>query len=322
MTDDPSGPIRPAEKGLDRPGGTGKLAGHPVARIGFGAMQLPGPGVFGPPRDRAQALALLRRVADLGTNHIDTAQFYGPDVSNDLIHEALWPYPSDLVLVSKVGAQRDEKGGWLPAQRPEQLRAGVEANLRSLDVEQVGVVNLRLHSEGRGEGPSSDGVDLDSQLAEMEALRDEGKIGAIGVSNVSLDQLHQALPAGLACVQNAYSVLDRSSEPLLELCREHEIAWVPFFPLGSAFPWLPKVSEHPAVVVAAQALGATPAQVGLAWLLGHDPRVLLIPGTSSLEHLAENVAAGAVRLDAATVAVLDGLATTEDLGNQGTSRHQ
>jgi pyridoxine 4-dehydrogenase len=147
-----------------------------------------------------------------------------------------------------------------------------------------------------------------AKLAEMVALRDEGKIGGIGVSEVSILQLRLALPAGLACVQNAYSLLDGSSEPLLDLCREHGVAWVPFFPLGSAFSWLPKVTENPAVVAAATALGATPAQVGLAWLLGHDPHILLIPGTSSLDHLAENVAAGEVRLDAATVAVLDGLA--------------
>jgi aryl-alcohol dehydrogenase-like predicted oxidoreductase len=270
-------------------------------------MQLTGPGVFGPPRDRATALAVLRRVVDLGINHIDTAQFYGPDVANELIHEALFPYPEDLVLVSKVGARRDEKGGWGPAQRPEELRDGVEANLASLGVQQVGVVNLRLHSDPNEEG-HGDEVDFDSQLAEMVALRDEGKIGAVGLSNVSLDQLRQALPAGIACVQNAYSVLDRSSEPLLDICREHGIAWVPFFPLGSAFPWVPKVTEQPAVVAAAAALGVTPAQIGLAWLLGHDPHVLLIPGTSSLDHVAENVAAGEVGLSHETVAVLDGIA--------------
>jgi aryl-alcohol dehydrogenase-like predicted oxidoreductase len=296
------------EKERERPGGTAELAGRPVGRIGFGAMQLPGPGVFGPPRDRATALAVLRRAVDLGINHIDTAQYYGPDVSNDLIHEALFPYPEDLVLVSKVGAKRDDRGGWGPAQRPEQLRAGVEANLRSLELERVDVVNLRLHSDEHGDEGNNDEVDLDSQLAEMVALRDEGKIGAVGVSNVSLGQLRQALPAGLACVQNAYSLLDRSGEPLLDLCREHGLAWVPFFPLGSAFSWMPKVTEHPAVVAAAAALGATPAQVGLAWLLGHDPHIMLIPGTASLEHLAENVAAGEVRLGADTVTVMDGLA--------------
>ena len=292
------------------PGGTATLAGRQVARIGFGAMQLPGPGVWGPPRDRDLALAVLRRAVELGVNHIDTANFYGLGVANELIHAALHPYPQDLVLVSKVGAERDENGAWIPALRPEQLRAGVEANLRSLGVERVDVVNLRLPDTEGGSAQAADQrVDLDSQLAEMVALRDAGKIGAIGVSNATLDQLHQALPAGIACVQNSYSLLDRSGEPVLQACREHGIAWVPFFPLGSAFPGVPKVTEHPAVIAAAAALGAAPAQVGLAWLLAHDPRTALIPGTSSLAHLADNMATATVRLDPATMETLDGLAT-------------
>jgi aryl-alcohol dehydrogenase-like predicted oxidoreductase len=266
-------------------------------------MQLPGPGVFGPPRDRDLALAVLRRAVELGVNHIDTAQYYGPDVANELIHAALHPYPDDLVFVSKVGADRDAQGTWVPAQRPEQLRAGVENNLRSLEIEQLGAVNLRLLDAGHD--PDGEHVDLDSQLAEMIALRDEGKIAGIGVSNVTLEQLRHARPAGLACVQNAYSLLDRSAEALLDLCREDDIAWVPFFPLGSAFPGMPKVSEHPPVVTAARALGVTPAQVGLAWLLGHAPNILLIPGTSSLKHLVENLATGDVHLDAETMATLD-----------------
>jgi len=293
----------------DAPGGTALLAGRLVARIGFGAMQLPGPGVWGPPRDRSTALAVLHRAVELGVNHIDTAHYYGPGVANELIHTALHPHPASLVLVSKVGGERDAQGGWIPAQRPEQLRAGVEANLRSLAIERIDVVNLRLwDSEGGHETPDDQRVDLDSQLAEMVALRDEGKIGGIGVSNITINQLHQALPAGIACVQNAYSLIDRSSEPILELCREHNIAWVPFFPLGSAFPGVPKVTEHPAVIAAAAARGAIPAQVGLAWLLAHDPHVLLIPGTSSPAHLAENMATAHVYLDAGTMAVLDGLA--------------
>src|SRR4051812_33449726 len=219
---------------LAPPGGTALLGGREIARIGFGAMQLPGPGVLGPPRDRETALAVLRRAVELGVNHIDTAQYYGPDVANELIHAALHPYPDDLVLVSKVGADRDADGRWLPSQRPEQLRAGVEANLHSLEVEQIGVVNLRL-LDADHEGASGT-VDLEHQLAEMIALRDEGKIGGIGISNVTIEQLRQARPAGLACVQNAYSLLDRTGEPLLDLCREDDIAWVPYFPLGSAFP--------------------------------------------------------------------------------------
>jgi pyridoxine 4-dehydrogenase len=290
---------------IHQPGGVASLAGRSVARIGFGAMQLPGPGVSGPPRDRNTALAVLRRAVELGVNHIDTAQFYGPDVANELIHTALYPYPEDLVLVSKVGAERGANGGWIPAQRPEQLRAGVEANLRSLGVEQVHVVNLRLLDAEEGRGGS---VDLDSQLAEMAALREEGKIGGIGISYATIDQLQQALPSGIVCVQNAYSLLDRSSEPLLDLCRQHNVAWVPFFPLGSAFPGVAKVTEHPAVLAAASALGATPAQIGLAWLLAHHDHTLLIPGTSSLGHLNENMATADVHLDPETMAVLDGLA--------------
>jgi len=280
------------------------LAGRPVARIGYGAMQLPGRGVLGPPRDRAAALALLRRAVELGVNHIDTAQYYGPDVANELIHAALHPYPEDLVLVTKVGAERDRQGRWISAQRPHELRAGVEANLRSLEVERIDVVNLRLAGDG------APGVDLDSQLAEMIALRAEGKIGGIGISSVSVGQLRQALPAGIACVQNAYNLLDRADEPLLELCSAKDIAWVPYFPLGSAFAGAAKVTEHPAVVAAAAAQGATPAQVCLAWLLGHDPHILLIPGTTSLKHLNENVATADVFLDADTTAQLDRLAAT------------
>lgn len=291
------------------PGGTATLAGREVARIGFGAMQLPGPGVWGPPRDRDTALAVLRRAVELGVNHIDTAQFYGNGVANELIRAALHPYPENLVLVSKVGAERDADGGWIPAQRPGQLRAGVEANLRTLGVEQIDVVNLRLVDELPGGHPLPDDqkADLDSQLAEMAALRDEGKIGGIGISTVTIGQLRHALPAGLACVQNAYSLLDRSGEPLLDLCREHGVAWVPYFPLGSAFPGIPKVSEHRAVTEAAAALGATPAQVGLAWLLAHDPGTLLIPGTSSLGHLEDNIATANVRLGPGTMNILNSL---------------
>ncbi len=292
------------------PGGMAVLAGHQVARIGFGAMQLPGPGVWGPPRDRNAVLSVLRRAVELGVNHIDTAQFYGNGISNELIYTALHPYPENLVLVSKVGAERDENGGWIPAQHPKQLRAGVEANLRSLHVEQVDVVNLRV-TETYPDGtpfPAEQRSDLDDQLAEMTRLRDEGKIGGIGFSNVTLEQLEQALPAGIACVQNAYSVLDRSSEPLLNLCKEHEIAWVPFFPLGSAFPGIAKVSEAQEVINIASKLKATPAQVGLAWLLAHAPNILLIPGTSNLEHLDENVAAGDVHLGQESMNILNRLA--------------
>jgi pyridoxine 4-dehydrogenase len=280
------------------------LLGRPVRRIGFGAMQLPGHGVFGPPRDREEALAVLRRAVELGVNHIDTAQYYGPDVANELIHEALYPYPDDLVLVSKVGAARQGDGGWIPAQRPEQLRQGVEANLRCLEVERVDVVNLRLMGDGEGEpGPP---VAFEEQLATMVELREEGKIGGVGLSNVTLEQLKAGLAhTRIACVQNQMSLVQRDAEPLLELCRDSDIPFVPFFPMGSAFPGMPKVTEQPAVREVADRLEAIPAQVGLAWLLAHSPNVLLIPGTSSLAHLEENLAAGHVELDGQALAQLE-----------------
>ena len=292
-----------------RPGGAAGLAGHEISRIGFGAMQLPGPGVWGPPRDRALALAVLRRAVERGINHIDTAQFYGDGVSNELIRAALHPYPRNLVLVSKVGARRDAKGAWLPAQDPASLRRGVEANLRTLGVDHLAVVNLRVMDAFRDGAPVPEDqkAEFDDQLAEMIAMRDEGKIGAIGLSNVSRDQLLHALPAGIACVQNAYSLLDRPAEPLLEICLRAGIAWVPFFPLGSAFPGKPKVTAHPHVIETALRLGATPAQVGLAWLLAHAPNILLIPGTSDPGHLDENIAAGEISLDGDTMKLLDGL---------------
>ncbi|MEO5711584.1 MAG: oxidoreductase [Nocardioidaceae bacterium] len=276
-----------------------------VHRIGFGAMQLPGPGVFGPPRDHDAAIAVLRRAVELGVNHIDTAQYYGPDVSNALIREALHPYADDLVLVSKVGAQRDDGGGWVPTQTPADLRAGVEDNLRSLGVEQLGAVNLRrMPDDHLPEGMAP--VPFEDQLAEMVALRDEGKIAGIGVSTVSLAQVEQAIEqAGIVCVQNAFSLVDRSDSEVLDRCHEAGIAYVPYFPLGSAFSGMPKVTENDVVVEIAGRIGATPAQVGLAWLLAHRDNVLLIPGTSSLAHLEENLQAGQITLSEDDLAALD-----------------
>jgi pyridoxine 4-dehydrogenase len=267
------------------------LGGRPVGRMGFGAMQLPGPGVFGPPRDRQGALDVLRRVVDAGVNHIDTAQFYGPAVANDLIREALHPYPDDLVIVSKVGAARDATGGWQGAQRPDELRAGVEANLASLRLGQVPVVNLRRH-------PGSE-VPFDEQVGAMVALRDEGLIGAIGLSSVTLEEYRRGTSlTDIACVQNAYNVADRSGQDVFDACRDDGVPYVPFFPLGSAFiPGRP-VLTHAAVLAVSERLGRTPAQVALAWLLHLSPNVALIPGTSSLLHLDENLAAARVELDA------------------------
>jgi pyridoxine 4-dehydrogenase len=267
-----------------------------VRRVGFGAMQLPGRGVFGPPRDRDQALAVLRRAVELGVNHIDTAQYYGPDVSNELIREALHPYPDDLVLVSKVGGRRDDTGAWLPAQTPRELRSGVEDNLRSLKVEQLGAVNLRLMAEHELP-PGEQAPALEDQLAEMVALREEGKIAGVGISTASLEQVDQAIDtAGIVCVQNPFSLLDQHDSAVMDRCQEAGLAYVPYFPLGSAFPGMPKVPENAVVQRVAERLGATPAQVGLAWLLAHRENILLIPGTSSLAHLEQNVAVAAVVL--------------------------
>jgi pyridoxine 4-dehydrogenase len=275
------------------------LAGRPVGRIGFGAMQLPGPGVFGPPKDRDLAVAILRRAVERGVTHIDTAQFYGPDVANELIHAALHPYPDDLVLVSKVGAARSETGQWLAAQRPEELRAGVEANLASLDLDQIPVVNLRRH-------PESD-VPFAEQVEAMIVLREEGLIAGIGLSNVGLeDYLSARGRTDVACVQNAYSVADRTDQPLFDACRSDGVPYVPFFPLGSAFHPENPVLSAPAVTETAGRFGVTPAQVALAWLLHLAPTVLLIPGTSSLGHLDDNLAAGDLVLDQVALDALSG----------------
>jgi pyridoxine 4-dehydrogenase len=285
------------------------LGGRPVGRIGFGAMQLAGPGVFGPPRDRDAALAVLRRAVELGVDHIDTSQYYGPDVVNDLIREALHPYPAGLRLATKVGARRDAEGGWLPAQRPEELRAGVEENLRSLRVERMDLVNLRLlPAEAQPDVP------LAEQLGALEDLRAEGKIELVGVSNVTRAQAEAALElVDIAGIQNAYSLLDRSSEDLLELCQQRHLAFVPFFPLGSAFTGGPAaLAADPVVSGVAAKHGATPSQIALAWLLHRDERILLIPGTSSVAHLEENLAAGGVALDPEDLTALDDVEPVRD----------
>jgi pyridoxine 4-dehydrogenase len=282
------------------PSQTVMLAGRPVHRVGFGAMQLPGPGVFGPPADRDTALAVLRRAVESGVDHIDTAQFYGPDVANELIHAALHPYPDELVLVSKVGAARDDQAQWLPAQRPEELRAGVEANLRSLDLEQVPVVNLRRL-------PGSD-VPFAEQLSAMDAMRAEGLIGGIGLSNITLDDyLAARTRIEVACVQNAYNLTTRTEQALFDACRDDAVPFVPFFPLGSAFFAENPVLDAPILGATASRLHATAAQVALAWLLAQAPTVLLIPGTSSLAHLEENLGAGVLDLDEAALSDLEGL---------------
>jgi pyridoxine 4-dehydrogenase len=268
------------------------LAQFSVSRIGFGAMQRPGPGVFGPPRDRHEAVAVLRRAVEMGVDLIDTSQYYGPDVANELIREALYPYPDSLALVSKVGARRDASGGWLPDDEPDQLRRGIEDNLRSLGVEQLAAVNLRL-----GDDATLD-TRFDDQLAAMIRARDEGLIGGIGLSNITREHLLRALErTPVACVQNQLSVVARASMPVLDECLARRIAFVPFFPLGSGFIRPNPVLGNEYVVGNAKRLGITPAQVALAWTLGLAPNILLIPGTSSLRHLEENLAAADIQLD-------------------------
>jgi pyridoxine 4-dehydrogenase len=279
----------------------GKLGRYDVLRVGFGAMQLEH-------ADRGDAVTILRRAVELGVDHLDTAQFYGPGTVNELIREALHPYAGGLRIATKVGAVTHPTERLAAAQKPAELRTAVEQNLRTLGVEHVAVVNLRRADMPPGIIATGDqAVDLDSQLAELVALRDEGKIGGIGLSHVSLAQLRQALPAGIVCVQNLYNVLTREHEDVLTECAARGIAWVPYFPLGSAFDRIPSVTDHPVVVAQAERLGITPAQVGLAWLLGHSPATLLIPGTRDLGHLADNVAVTRIELDRAATVALDAL---------------
>ena len=277
------------------------LGDKPINRMGFGAMQLAGPGVFGPPRDPAAARDVLRRAIELGVDHIDTSQYYGPDVVNDLIRHALHPYPENLKLVTKVGARRDAAGRVLPAQRPDELREGVEANLRSLRVERLALVNLRLVA-----GRHDAAVPLEEQLAALEDMRQEGKLDLIGLSNVDQATVQRALQlVRVGEIQNGYSIIDRQDDEMVDFAREHEIAFAPFFPLGSAFAGGPaRLAGDPAIVRVAGKHGATPTQIALAWLLARYDRMLLIPGTSSLAHLEENMAAAELELDDDDLAAL------------------
>lgn len=280
------------------------LGDKPINRMGYGAMQLAGPGVSGPPKDADGAREVLRRAVELGVDHIDTAQFYGPDTVNELIREALHPYPENLKLVTKVGARRDDSGGWLPAQSPAQLRDGVHENLRSLQVEKMDCVNLRRLEEGQG-----DPVPLEDQLGALEELRQEGKLDLIGISNVSRAQAQHAFALShVAQVQNAYSIVDREDEPVLALCREQEVAFVPFFPLGSAFTGGPAMlARDQTIASVADKHGASASQIALAWLLARYERMLLIPGTASVAHLEENLAAAEIALDQEDLDALEGV---------------
>ena len=282
-----------------------RLGPHTVNRTGFGAMQLAGPRVFGPPADPAAARAVLRRALELGVDHIDTAQFYGPDVVNELIRDALHPYPAGLRIVSKVGARRDGRGGVLAAPYPDELRAGVVANLQTLKVDELALVNLRLMgSDPRGR------VLLAEQLGALKTLEAEGKIESIGLSNASVDEVASALEmVDLGEVQNAYNIGRRDDEDVLRFCAERHIAYVPFFPIGSP--------DDPAISSVAAKYRTTRAQIALAWLLHKDQHVLLIPGTSSVAHLEQNVAAARIVLDGDDLAALDGVSPVRVMRSAG-----
>ena len=270
-----------------------RLGRYRVNPVGYGAMRLTGPGVFGPPPDLDDAVQLLREAVDAGVDHIDTAEYYGPHIVNELIRRALHPYPPGLVLVSKVGARRDDRGGIFAYDEPAQLRRGIEENLRTLGIDTLPVVNLR-----RMRGPGPDAF-FDEQLEAMAAARDDGLIEGIGLSNITVPFLTRAVElTDIVCVQNAFHPGDRRSQPVLEECARRGIAFVPFSPLGSGSRGAASVLDAQPVVRVAARLGCTPAQVALAWALRTAPNVLLIPGTASRAHLRENLAAASVQLDA------------------------
>ena len=282
--------------------GTLSLAGRTVPRMGYGTMRLTGPHVFGPPADRAEAVRVLRRAVELGVRVVDTAWYYGPDVANEILAEALHPYGDDLVLVTKLGGARRSDASWYAALTAQELREGCEHDLRQLRRDSIPVAHLRWM-------PGAD-VPFEQALATMVELRDEGKIEHVGLSNVSEEQLDVALAATpVVTVSNAYSVLDRSDEALVQRCAAEGIAYLPFFPLGaSPVRSGAGVVEADAVGAVADRLGATRTQVALAWLLQHAATTLPIPGTSSVAHLEENVAAAALDLSDDDVAALDAVA--------------
>ncbi len=285
------------------PGGTYRMADLELARIGYGAMQLAGPGVFGPPKDRDEAIAVLRAAVDFGINHLDTSDYYGPQVTNELIREALAPYPGDLHIVTKVGARRDERGAWLPARTPAELRQQVHDNLSHLGLDVLDVVNLRVG--GGSDGHSAVPGSLAPQFEELAALRQQGLIRYLGVSTVDAGQLAEAQSiAPVACVQNFYNLARRDDDELVELTAKQGIAYVPYFPLGGFSPL-----QSDGLTAVAGRLGATPMAVALAWLLQRSPNILLIPGTSSLAHLRENVAGAGLELPPDAVAELDAIGT-------------
>lgn len=301
-----------------KPGRLRLADGLSVSRMGYGAMQLPGPGVWGPPADRAGALAVLRRAAELGVDHLDTSDAYGPHVANDLIREALHPYPAGLVIATKVGAVRDEQGAFVPAASPGALRDQVEENLTRLRADALDLVYLRAGGDGL---LAPDPTPLAESFAALARLRDEGLVRALGLSGVTGGQLAAAREiAPVAAVQNRYHLLDRGAAEVLRYCAEHGIAFVPYFPLAAGLlrPGLDPSGLPPGFGLSAGQAetldkitsrnGASRAQVALAWLLASAPVTLLIPGTTSLAHLAENLAAASIQLPPEDLAELDQLA--------------
>jgi pyridoxine 4-dehydrogenase len=270
--------------------GTFRLGDRTVNRMGYGAMQLAGPGVFGPPKDRAEAIAVLREAVAAGVNHIDTSDYYGPHVTNQIIREALHPFPRDLTIVTKVGAVRGGDASWHPAQSPAELTAAVHDNLRNLDVEAMDVVNLRVMGGPHGMGFSEDKIT--EQFSTLARLREQGLIRHLGVSNATAAQIAEAQTiAEVVCVQNAFNVVHRDDDALIDELAAKYIAYVPFFPLGGFSPL-----QSDTLSAVAKELDATPMQVALAWLLRRAPNILLIPGTSSRAHLRENLAAAELHL--------------------------
>ncbi|WP_437659007.1 aldo/keto reductase family oxidoreductase [Sorangium sp. So ce1182] len=279
--------------------GTVKLGRRHVKRLGYGAMQLAGPGVFGPPKDRDGALAVLREAVAAGVDHIDTSDFYGPHVTNQLIREALAPYPDDLVIVTKIGARRDEAGAWLPAPSPEALTEAVHDNLRNLGLDTLEVVNLRVMFSVHGPVEGS----IEAPLSALAELQRQGLVRHIGLSNVTPAQIAEGRRiCDIVCVQNQYNLAQREDDALIDDLAREDIAYVPFFPLGGFTPLQSSILSD-----VAHGLGATPMQVALAWLLRRAPNILLIPGTSSVAHLRENLAAAELELPDEAMAALDGV---------------
>lgn len=280
--------------------GTFKLGDHTVKRLGYGAMQLAGKGVFGPPKDHDAAIAVLREVIESGVNHIDTSDFYGPHVTNKLIKEALHPYTDDLVIVTKIGARRGDDASWLPAFSAEELGQAVHDNLKNLGLDVIDVVNLRLMFGVHGPAEGS----LEAPLTALAELQRKGLVRHIGLSNITPTQLAEGRRiADIVCVQNAYNLAHREDDTLIDDLARDGIAYVPFFPLGGFSPLQSSTLSN-----VATRLGATPMQVALAWLLKRAPNILLIPGTSSMAHLRENLAATDVTLSDEVMSELDGIA--------------